>query len=433
MVLGSRWVMTNPCAKKKASTGPRKVAFHYGDATVAANQSGIFLRQKGICSGNCQPPIDVTSGVDRPFHTYITIGLPCLPMGQTQAEYYVPAADSLLPILQFLWAVDLDIVLYVFPTKARNHPKAKAVRPGAWSNSMPDRSTLEIYTHQVWLRGVLWPFLCFFVDHKKDQDTLFSHAVHEQAESRDCQLRVDVIQAAKVVVCGFLVGSYMKTFNLDHYNVLLSMVPKLAACPVAMIKKNIVVTSGEKNAPRVSAAHVQCDVSKLNTTVRILKAMFNRGRDADVAILPDGCVFRFCENHSKFLKTDRVCHCRIMQRQFLAAHTSAIIHGVTDLDHAVDLGGTVGVKSLREILLGMKTTENRFWPLFIAIDYDTFRDEICAVVHLGLIPEATNILSYLPVYMHAQFGAKTWQWFSLECKQEVSNYVWCNNIRSNLL
>jgi len=155
---------------------------------------------------------------------------------------------------------------------------------------MPDRATLEIYTHQVWLQGGLWLFLRFFVGHKKDQDVIFSPTVHEQAESRECQLQVDVIQAAQVVVCGFLIGSYMKTFNLDHYNALLSIVPKFAACPVAVIKKNIVVTSGEKNAPRILAAHVQCDASKLNTTVGILKAMFNRGGATDVANLPmAGC------------------------------------------------------------------------------------------------------------------------------------------------
>jgi len=72
----------------------------------------------------------------------------------------------------------------------------------------------------------------------------------------------------------------------------------------------------------------------------------------------------------------------------------------------------------------MKSTENEFWPLFIAIDYDTFRDEICAVVHLGLMAEASHILSYLPVYLHARFGAQTGQWFSMECKQEMSHFVW---------
>uniref|UniRef100_A0A7S4ARZ0 Uncharacterized protein n=2 Tax=Pseudo-nitzschia australis TaxID=44445 RepID=A0A7S4ARZ0_9STRA len=72
----------------------------------------------------------------------------------------------------------------------------------------------------------------------------------------------------------------------------------------------------------------------------------------------------------------------------------------------------------------MKTNEQRFWPLFIAIDYDTFSDELCAVIHLDLIAEATIVLSYLPVYLHAQFGVQTWQWFLVKCKKEMSNYTW---------
>ena len=113
-----------------------------------------------------------------------------------------------------------------------------------------------------------------------------------------------------------------------------------------------------------------------------------------------------------------------MQKQFLGAHTSAIIHGVTDLDHAVDFGDTVGVKSLQEILLGMKTRAQPFWPLFVTIDYDTFSDEICAVVHLDLIAEAITVLTYLPVYLQAKFGTATWQWFSSECRKEMSDYTW---------
>ena len=148
-----------------------------------------------------------------------------------------------------LCAVDSAVVLYVFPTKARNNPAARAVRPSSWSNTTPDRTTLEIYAHQLWLRNGLRPFLRFFVGHTLPPDTLFTPAVHEQVESRDCQLRVDTIQAAKVVVCGFLVGSYMKTFNLDHYNALLSIVPKFAACPVVVIKKNIVVTQAKRMLP----------------------------------------------------------------------------------------------------------------------------------------------------------------------------------------
>uniref|UniRef100_A0A6V0BE73 Uncharacterized protein n=1 Tax=Pseudo-nitzschia australis TaxID=44445 RepID=A0A6V0BE73_9STRA len=212
---------------KKSLPVPRKVAFHYGDATVTANRAGIFLRKRGICSGDCQPPVDVTSKVTRHHHTYITIGLPRLPLEQPPQEKYLQLVQVLLESFQLLCAVDPAVVLYVFPTKAHKNPAARAVRPSSWSNTTPDRATLETYAHQLWLRGGLRPFLRFFVGHTLHPDTLFSPAVHEQVESRDCQLRVDIIQAAKVVVCGFLVGSYMKTFNIDHYNALLSMGPLL--------------------------------------------------------------------------------------------------------------------------------------------------------------------------------------------------------------
>jgi len=62
--------------------------------------------------------------------------------------------------------------------------------------------------------------------------------------------------------------------------------------------------------------------------------------------------------------------------------------------------------------------------LFVAIDYDTFSDEICAVVHLDLIAEATTVLTYLPVYLQAKFGNSTWQWFSIECRKGMTNYKW---------
>ena len=50
---------------------------------------------------------------------------------------------------------------------------------------------------------------------------------------------MDLIQAPVIVTCGFLVGSYMKAFNIDHYNALLSMIPKFAACHISIVRKNV--------------------------------------------------------------------------------------------------------------------------------------------------------------------------------------------------
>lgn len=120
----------------------------------------------------------MTSKVTRQHHTYITIGLPQLPLETKPQENYLQSAQVLIEIFRFLWAVDSKIVLYVFPTKARKNPTARAVQPGSWSNSVPDRTTLEIYAHQVWICWGLRPFLRFYVGHNMERDILFSPAVH---------------------------------------------------------------------------------------------------------------------------------------------------------------------------------------------------------------------------------------------------------------
>ena len=41
----------------------------------------------------------------------------------------------------------------------------------------------------------------------------------------------------------------MKSFNVNHYNALLSTIPKFAAYTVSVIKKNIQLIAGEKTVP----------------------------------------------------------------------------------------------------------------------------------------------------------------------------------------
>ena len=80
-------------------------------------------------------------------------------------------------------------------------------------------------------------------------EELFCPQLQETLDARDCTLTVDLTQALVIVTCGFLVGSYMKTFNIDHYNALLSTIPKFAACPISIVMKNVQL-GGKKTAPR---------------------------------------------------------------------------------------------------------------------------------------------------------------------------------------
>ena len=44
----------------------------------------------------------------------------------------------------------------------------------------------------------------------------------------------------------------------------------------------------------------------------------------------------------------------IIQKQFSDAHSTTVVHGVTDLDHDIDFGGDIESMTLRQVLLGMK-------------------------------------------------------------------------------
>ena len=196
-----------------------------------------------------------------------------------------------------------------------------------------------------------------FLGHYKSCEEIFCPQLKEQVESRDTILRVGIIQAATIVMCGLLVGSYMKSFNVDHCNALLSMIPKFAACSVSVIKKNVQLVAGEKNGPQISAVHVQCDATKCKTTVRIIKAQYNRVCADDIAILLDDKVFKLCELSSncdnKMLAkkwSERARQCRILQKQFTEAYSTIIVYGVTDLDHAIDFGKELGSMALCEVL-----------------------------------------------------------------------------------
>ena len=156
---------------------------------------------------------------------------------------------------------------------------------------------------------------------------------------------------------------------------------------------------------------MQCGATKRKTTVKILKAQYNGGRPADIATLPDGRVFKFYELSSyrddKMLdkkQFEQASRCWIIQKQFTAAHSTTIVHGVMDLDHAIDFDDDVRSMILCQVLLGMKTKQSSSWPLFVSVDLDNYRNKIVAVIHNDTVSEASNVLSFLPVFLETRLG-----------------------------
>ena len=72
----------------------------------------------------------------------------------------------------------------------------------------------------------------------------------------------------------------------------------------------------------------------------------------------------------------------------------------------IDFGGDVESMTLRQVLLGMKTKQDRSWPLFVSVDFDSYRNEIITVIHNDTVSEASNVLSFLPVFLLTKFGVQ---------------------------
>ena len=229
MVLGSCWHMTSPAvARVGIPKGPGKIAFHHAPgATVLYTRSGTFLQQPGTRSGNCQEAVDVTAEVQCFHSPYITIGLPRV--APSAAEMYDQTIHALLDVFNVLWSIYTSFLIYVFLTKARNNLQARPLRPRSWRDQTPNKTTLEIYAHQVWFRAGNHPCFRFLLGHEKPGNETFCPQLQENMDTRNSSLQVGLIQAAMIVTCGFLVGSYMKSFNIDYYNALLSMIPKFVA------------------------------------------------------------------------------------------------------------------------------------------------------------------------------------------------------------
>ena len=188
----------------------------------------FYLKALEHSSGNRAPaPVTVRNAVHRAHNTYVTIDLPRTTPPSN--KMYDQAIHVLLDVLNVLWSTDASFLIYVFMTKAWNNPQARPHHPRSWRDQPPDKSTLEIYAHQVWFRAGNHPCFRFLLGHEKPGNETFCPQLQENMDTRNSSLQVGLIQAAMIVTCGFLVGSYMKSFNIDYYNALLSMIPKFVA------------------------------------------------------------------------------------------------------------------------------------------------------------------------------------------------------------
>jgi len=152
-----------------------------------------------------------------------------------------PVAQEALALihdaLSILWAVEPRLVLYTFPTrlkKASSKYKPYISLPALDDPSF-NRSQIETFTPQLWLRNGKRAWIRFFIGHDIPATSLLSNT-EQKLDCRDTTFKADDIQAPSTITCGFLVGTH-RSFDLQHYSALLNSVPAFKDHPVSLSNK----------------------------------------------------------------------------------------------------------------------------------------------------------------------------------------------------
>ena len=427
--LGSSWRLSTRPAPPASRTP--KVAFA---ATVSSRQTstGTFLARSAvaICSKDARDgQSHVSQSAQRKYKSYFTLALPPLTT-TSRSEQAAEAMSYLHDAFSLLWTCDSGLAIYVYPTRAFE-PGPKKPLTTLPSRSCPQfsRRTIERYADRFYLRQNYRPWIRFYIGHQKDIAAFTQESFLASLSSRDITFSYDDIQAPTTIVCGWLLGTH-RSLNLQHYGSLMRLNKKFVNHPVSLSSRGIRMFNGEKPSVEIRAVHVLCDASKRRSTCLLLKSQYNRGRPEDLATLPEGKLLKFIpyfanrgDRRPPPAVLNRYKLCRVRQLQFLDSHDTHVISGILDLDLLQDIGD-LGLVSLRQVLLGIKTQVNWRWPLFLSVDFDNTRREITALFHKDNHEEASTFLDYLPLILDAQYGARVWNWFTPAARSDMESYQW---------
>ena len=430
-VLGSSWKL------RKLPPHPvvprAKVAFSTTPPSSRQTSSGTFMAGSttAICSRDSRDwKLHVTKSAPRTHCSFFTLALPALTTS-TKILQTDEALTALHDALNLLWTCDSKLTLYVFPTKAFDARSAKPLTTlPARACPTFSRRNLESYVNQLYLRKDYRPYLRLYIGHQHDPVIFTREAFRASISSRDLLFFYDDIQAPTTIVCGWLLGTH-RSLNLKHYSALMRANPKFANHPVTLSTRAIRMYPEESTTGReIRAAHVLCDAAKRGATTLLLKSQYNRCRPDDLATLPEGKLLKFIPyfaNRGDRRPPPALLHryqmCRVRQAQFTEKHITRSISGVLDLDLTQDIGD-LGLVSLRQVTLGIKTRANWQWPLFLSVDFDDYRGDITALFHKDNSEEASTLLDYLPLILEARYGEQVWNWFTPETRGDMQPYQW---------
>ena len=423
-LLGSSWKLSklpDPPPKKKLLQFKADASNDVPSTITSA--CGRFITKTGVRSKDTTISNQaVTHKEPRKFTTFLTIRTATV--NGNQKEMTTCVIELFNKVVQIISRTDPTFIVYTHPTKHKS--KSTPISFNNKSRPYTTKEQIEKHVKSLFLRKEQRCWLKLYCGHDQVQEILECEEIEESLRSIETSLSIDPIQAPVTSQLGYLLGSHTPTFETSHYNMVLNSVPKLQHHQVACYKRVIKLHPKESISKEAEtrAVYIDGDSTQVTTLVPILKAIFNSTLPKHTKDLPEGRKFRFVATSKDPTKTPLFREARARQNQFLKMSDQCTISGIRDLDLAIDLGETYQYMTLRQVLLGMKTKMEPSWPLFVSIEFSTWRQEIVAVYMKDVTNEAHTMLAHLPIYLEAKFGENIWKWFTSSHKADLKDYYW---------
>jgi hypothetical protein len=230
---------------------------------------------------------------------------------------------------------------------------------------------------------------------------------------------------------GWLLGTHNMAFNARNLETAIEQLPEFKEIPIEVRIEPIRTKRGsakktskanDKIAAFVWAAHVWTSWEKAACRKALSNLYSSRNKEG----FPLGIQARFVPYtlDSRFITTlktaQNVERMKSKQKRFNDRTSTARNFTIIGLDYECpDLGVT-----LREVLMGLRSSSQPDKNLFVAVDQMTNYSSVVMAFHEDLEQEATTVIPALPIIIEAKFGPSAWTWFNKEAKEYAAGYRW---------
>ena len=397
-------------SSKNDQRGKTKNSVNFNEQSIDPKfRNRLFIQKMSVVAKTKNNPL--TKDYDRKQKIFIKWKSPKLTKSSFE-EMESEIASYFLSLYKHLHKLDEKIIIIPWNEYSEYLPMDI-------NTQIPDRAIMERYVDRIFLRigAAVWCRLQIAFDVEEHMIT-----GDDWYQGNGMYLTKEPVQEKNLSGIGWLLGSHKNTNTKDLREILNDILPK--ANQIDLRFHAIKIRAGERilSTNAVKAVHIYAGSSSARATLKILKNIYRKDNKDGY---PLGSVMRVVTNTadartpvSPRMRTNT----EILKNKQTVFQNSIMTlpnHYIQSLDLFLPSAGV----SLRQAIMGIKTSSKQSQSLFISADSDSWGRTIFSF-HKKNETEAINIVPVLPIYLAHHYGARSWSWFNQEAKDDLSDYYY---------